>query len=213
MDDDIDFRRKQFEIAIDNILKTIDEEQLFGEISITTPKYVKINERVQLSVKILNKKLNYFDTKKQEEIYNSKLGELDFEENEIFQDMMILYLSVGSSTFELMKMFLYLILDKSKVRITERMSLGALINILGNKLYGNDENLKKNLRELFQVDFRNQIAHEKWYIKEREFTYFDEDDDDKEHQLSLKELRYIFVNLCLVWNFLTKIYNEKYLPK
>jgi len=197
--------------GITQFLDTVEEEQLFAKVSITDYYYMEINERLQTSVKILDKKLGHMDTDQQIDFYFLKLGELGFTPEEAIYDTLLHSISVGASMYEVAKMFLYIILDKS-IGIKETMPLGTLLMTVGQKLYQSEE-LTKNLIDSFDVKFRNRIVHEKWWYKDRLFYYVDEDDNNIVKHLTIEQLREKLIRISLISTYLTKIYKEKYESK
>lgn len=198
--------------GITQFLETIEEAKLFAQVSIIDSYYLEINERIQTSVRILDKKLSHMDTDEQTDNYFKKLGELGFTPDEAVYDSLLHTVSVGISAYEVSKMFLCLILDKPNANVNETMSLGVLLSKLGGKLYS-DKKLIKNLVDFFDVDFRNKLAHEKWWCKDKLFYYVDEDDNNAVKQLTMKELQGKLIRISMISKYLSDIYIEKYQSK
>ncbi len=203
---------KNIRKGITQLLDIIEEAQLFANVSITDYYYMEINERIQTSVKILDKKLGHMDTDEQIDNYFVKMGELGFTPEESVYDSLLHTVSLGISVYEVSKMFLFVILDKSKVNVQETMPLGKFLRTLGGKLY-QDKKLIENLVSFFDVNFRNRLAHEKWWYKNRFFNYVDEDDNNTVKQLTMEQLQKKFIQISLILTYLSKIYIEKYQPK
>lgn len=195
----------------EHFLDTIEKAQLFARVSITDHYYFEIHERIQTSVKILDKKLSHMDNDKKIDYYFAKMGELGFTSDEVVYDSILHVVSLGISVYEVSKMFLFLILDKSKIDVQATTPLGTLIIELGKKLYS-DKKLIQDLFDFFDVKFRNRLAHEKWWCKNKLFYYVDEDNNTVK-QLTMSELQDKFVHISTVSQCLSEIYQKKYESK
>lgn len=79
----------------------------------------------------------------------------------------------GLSIFEHFKRFLLLTIDLQKLnkivngRLTNHSTIGSLIEAI-TKLPNIDKN---KINELFDMDFRNSLAHDSWYIEDEYWKY------------------------------------------
>jgi len=217
---------KEVSSVIETFYSLIDSYNLFGKPSEDWSKAFLILKRIRLSANIAQKKINFYNDQEKFENYKKTLAEFGFSEEELVHDMFTDNLKACNGVFELIKMFLFDIIDLDELKISKTTTYGTMISkiidrIFPRKLYEDSGNIehwekdKNNARDLFLNKFRTQIVHEHWYYKDRKYTYVAKDENGKPKEISLDfgDVMGDIASLNIIMTKLVTIYMEKYYTK
>ena len=170
------FETEIFSLLADNQLMTHNTEFVHN----FNPK---IQERMDLQKESIQNKIELLVK------YMGNGGKLEDFDKGILFDLICAMVQMTLSYFEMFKDLLVCCIDLSKIGISEEKPLyDEIVDLLGD--YKNDGILvfhKAGLRTFFNVNLRNSLIHDSWWINHNsEFTY--KESDETEISLSIGEL-------------------------
>ena len=186
------------------IFPLLEKHDLLVHGKIIDDSFPKILDRLQLQKQSIHEKLiavgNYFAKEKTTVGFSL----------EIIRDLIFLMAQTTLGYFESMTQFLSYSIDFEKIKYGNRKPMyGSIINQLGD--YQSDGKLvfsKGGLEKFFDVELRNALAHDRWWLNHNgEFTF--REDDDTEISLNLGEQHGDLARI----NAIVESYLENYLAK
>lgn len=143
--------------------------------------------------------------------HNEKAPDLPMTKNECLVEITTLLCSFGLTHYEFLKRFFIetLFLDKlqmeTSVHIGKTPTYGTLI-----KSFQKLTNYNQKMNELFDVDLRNALAHDSWYLENTGLQY--KNFDNKIITISYTELPLKITTIGGAYTFITSNYFKDYFP-
>jgi|APSaa5957512535_1039671.scaffolds.fasta_scaffold04523_2 hypothetical protein len=207
-----DYERAESDIG--KIYRILKEKNYFQESDFNT-RYLPQLQRNMRQFQNISTKLVVAKLKPKEFVnwHNQNVPTLCYDESNFQLEVMTLLCQHGLSTFELFKRFLLNILDLEKINektnstLKNTSMLGDLVNSL-KKILTTKTNQIDNL---IDVEFRNTLAHDSWYLDNNFFKFMST--KGRQHELSVNDVYHHVVKIWLVNRAITKKYTEDYYPE
>lgn len=167
-----DYERAENNIG--KIYRILKEKDYFQESNFNT-RYLPQLERNMRQFQNITTKLTVAKLKPKEFVtwHNQNLPTLHYDENNFQLEVMTLLCQHGLSTFELFKRFLLNTLNLEKInkktnsKLKATSMLGDVINSLKQIL----TTKTTQIDNLIDVEFRNTLAHDSWYLENNLFKF------------------------------------------
>ena len=110
------------------------------------------------------------------------------------------------SEIEMLKKIFRNMLDLKKLNLNPTVTLGEMLEAISKRCGIG----KKELKQLFNVEFRDAIAHDSWYFENRKFTY--KTKGGKIEQWTIEEFGGELISLSILTEQICLKYLKKFVP-
>jgi hypothetical protein len=141
----------------------------------------KITERLNSTNTTLAKLESTIDSEKFSKL-NEFMASLDFLEKDIMNMYQSLFLVGILGTYEIFRKYLLTTLDRTVLKIQGNEGLGTIMKKL------KDKKINHNLTKYLDIDLRNALGHDWYWVKNNEFYYTIDPNLKRTKSLSLGEL-------------------------